>query len=108
MCLQPAPLHASRRTFRCRSLRQAEQAILQIEDTLALPGPIWAGSLNHFGQSPRGEGTGLGPSIVKRIVDSLRGSVALEDIGRVVRPGLRVLVRLPMSTEATREKPRNV
>jgi hypothetical protein len=34
---------------------------------------------------------------------NLRGSVALKNTGRVVRPRLRVYVRLPISTEATRK-----
>ena len=49
------------------------------------------------GSRPEGEGTGLGLSIVKRIVDSLGGGIALENIAGAGRTGLRVTVRLPIA-----------
>lgn len=51
------------------------------------------------GSRPEGGGTGLGLSIVKRIVDSLGGKIALENIASVGRSGLRATVRLPISDD---------
>ena len=82
--------------------RQDDVAILQVEDT----GPgIVSGDMDQIfdpffrGSRPEGEGTGLGLSIVKRIVDSLGGSIALENIAGAGRSGLRVTVRLPIAGE---------
>jgi two-component system OmpR family sensor kinase len=52
------------------------------------------------GSRPEGEGTGLGLSIVKRIVDSLGGSIALENIVGAGRSGLRVTVQLPIAGDS--------
>jgi two-component system OmpR family sensor kinase len=52
------------------------------------------------GSRPTGEGTGLGLSIVKRIVDSLGGGIALENIADAGRSGLRVTVRLPVASDS--------
>ncbi len=78
--------------------RQDETAILQIEDT----GPgIASGDLSRIfepffrGSNPEGDGSGLGLSIVKRIVDSLGGNIELGNIAGAGRSGLRVIVRLP-------------
>ena len=80
--------------------RQDDVAILQVEDT----GPgIASGDMDQIfdpffrGSRPEGEGTGLGLSIVKRIVDSLGGGIALENIAGAGRSGLRVTVRLPIA-----------
>ena len=82
--------------------RQDDAAILQVEDT----GPgIASGDMDRIfepffrGRRPEGEGTGLGLSIVKRIVDSLGGSIALENIAGVGRSGLRVTVKLPLAPD---------
>jgi two-component system, OmpR family, sensor kinase len=82
--------------------RQDDVAILQIEDT----GPGVASTdmdqvFEPFfrGCHPEGEGTGLGLSIVKRIVDSLGGGIALENIAGAGRSGLRVTVRLPIADD---------
>jgi two-component system OmpR family sensor kinase len=80
--------------------RQDDAAILQIEDT----GPgIAPDDMNRIfepffrGHRPEGEGTGLGLSIVKRFVDGLGGSIALENIVTgSTQSGLRVIVRLPI------------
>jgi two-component system OmpR family sensor kinase len=63
--------------------RREDTAILQIEDT----GPgIGSTDMDQIfapffrGSRPTREGTGLGLSIVKRIVDSLGGGIALENI----------------------------
>jgi two-component system OmpR family sensor kinase len=79
--------------------RRDDAAILQIEDT----GPgIASTDIDQIfepffrGSCPTGEGTGLGLSIVKRIVDSLGGGIALENVAGAGRSGLRVTVRLPV------------
>ena len=80
--------------------REDDVAILQVEDT----GPgIASTDMDQIfepffrGSRPEGEGTGLGLSIVKRIVDSLGGGIALENIAGTGRSGLRVTVRLPIA-----------
>jgi two-component system, OmpR family, sensor kinase len=72
--------------------------VLQVEDT----GPgIAPCDLERIfepffrGSRPEGDGSGLGLSIVKRVVESLGGSIALENICGG-RSGLRVTVRLPL------------
>src|SRR5262249_20682444 len=73
--------------------------VLLIEDT----GPgIAAGDLDiisepfNRGPLPNGDGTGLGFSIARRIVDNHGGSIRLENItSRDTITGLRVTVRLP-------------
>jgi two-component system OmpR family sensor kinase len=82
--------------------RQDDLAILQVEDT----GPGIASIdmdkiFEPFFRSsrPEGEGTGLGLSIVKRIVDSLGGGIALENIAGAGGSGLRVTVRLPIAAD---------
>ena len=84
--------------------RQDGSAILQIEDTG--PGIATADMDQIFepffrGSRPEGEGTGLGLSIVKRIVDSLGGRIALENIAGIGRSGLRATVRLPLAANPT-------
>lgn len=80
--------------------REDSTAILQVEDS----GPgITSTDMDQIfepffrGSRPEGEGTGLGLAIVKRIVDSLGGCIALENIAGTGRSGLRVTVRLPMA-----------
>jgi two-component system OmpR family sensor kinase len=82
--------------------RQDHEAILQIEDS----GPgIASSDLDQIfepffrGSRPEGEGTGLGLSMVKRIVDNLGGKIALENIAGIGRSGLRVTVRLPIADD---------
>ena len=80
--------------------REDDMAILQVED--AGPGIASTDMDQIFepffrGSRPEGEGTGLGLSIVKRIVDSLGGRIALENIAGADRSGLRVSVRLPIT-----------
>ena len=79
--------------------REDDTAILQIEDT----GPgIAPTDLDQIfepffrGSRPQGEGSGLGLSIVKRLVETLGGSIELENIDGSGRSGLRVTVRLPL------------
>ncbi len=83
--------------------RQDDAAILQVEDT----GPgITSTDLDQIfepffrGSRPVGEGTGLGLSIVKRIVESLGGSIALENVAGAGRSGLRATVRLPIAGDS--------
>jgi two-component system OmpR family sensor kinase len=79
--------------------REAARVILQIEDTGAgIPASDLERVFEPFvrGSRPAGEGTGLGLSIVKRIVDRLKGSVALEN---VADSGLRVTVAFPLVEE---------
>jgi signal transduction histidine kinase len=47
------------------------------------------------------QGTGLGLSIVLRIVESLSGSITLENIAAPDRTGLRVNISLPVADAAT-------
>jgi len=82
--------------------RQDGAAILQIEDS----GPgIESSDMDRIfepffrGAREEAEGTGLGMSIVKRVVDELGGSIALENIMGVGRSGLRVIVRLPIAAD---------
>jgi two-component system OmpR family sensor kinase len=79
--------------------REDDTAILQIEDT----GPgIASTDLDQIfepffrGSRPQGEGSGLGLSIVKRLVETLGGSIELENIDGSGQSGLRVTVRLPL------------
>lgn len=83
--------------------REDDVAILQVEDT----GPgIASTDMDQIfepffrGSRPEGEGTGLGLSIVKRIVDSLGGGIALENIAGAGRSGLRATVRLPIAGDS--------
>jgi two-component system, OmpR family, sensor kinase len=86
--------------------RDCTHAILCVED--AGPGipindltrvfdPFYRGS--HAGT----EGTGLGLSIVWRIVESLSGSITLENIAAPDRTGLRVNIILPVAGTAPGE-----
>jgi two-component system, OmpR family, sensor kinase len=79
-------------------------AVLQVEDT----GPgLAADDLERVfepfyrGSEPQGDGSGLGLSIVKRTVERLGGTIALENIAGSDRTGLRVTVHLPCA--ATRD-----
>ena len=81
--------------------RLDEAAMLQIEDS----GPgIASGDMTRIFEplvrgSRAGDGSGLGLSIVKRIVDGLGGSIALENIRGANRSGLRVTNRLPIAAD---------
>jgi two-component system OmpR family sensor kinase len=86
--------------------RENEAAILQIEDT----GPgILSSDLERIfepffrGSSPMGDGSGLGLSIVKRVVNGLGGAIALNNIAGPDRSGLCVTVRLPLATDRPKE-----
>jgi two-component system OmpR family sensor kinase len=80
---------------------EGTSAVLRVEDT----GPgICDDDLPHVfepfyrGQRGEGEGTGLGLSIVDRIVKSVAGSVAVENIPAPAGSGLRVTVTIPLAT----------
>jgi two-component system, OmpR family, sensor kinase len=82
--------------------RLDEAAMLQVEDS----GPgIASGDMAQIfepffrGSRAEGEGSGLGLSIVKRIVDGLGGSIALENISGANRSGLCVTIRLPIAAD---------
>jgi two-component system OmpR family sensor kinase len=82
---------------------ESETAVLRIEDT----GPgVPADEIDRIfepffrGARPEGDGSGLGLSIVKRIVDRLGGAISVENIAEVGRTGLRVSIRLPAATPA--------
>jgi two-component system OmpR family sensor kinase len=80
-----------------------DAAILQIEDTgPGIPSTDMDQIFEPFfrGSRPTGEGTGLGLSIAKRIVDSLGGGIALENIAGAGRSGLRITVRLPIAHDS--------
>lgn len=82
--------------------RQDDLAILQIEDTgPGIPSTDLDQVFEPFfrGSRPEGEGAGLGLSIVKRIVDSLGGNIALENVAGAGRSGLRATVRLPIAVQ---------
>jgi two-component system, OmpR family, sensor kinase len=77
---------------------ESKAAILVIEDT----GPgISPEDLERVfepffrGRRHRGNGSGLGLSIVKRIVESLGGTVTIQNVGSANATGLRATVRLP-------------
>lgn len=80
--------------------REGEAAIVQIEDS----GPgIAPGDIDKVfepffrGSRSEAEGSGLGLSIVTRVLDRLGGSIALENMSGAARSGLRVTVRLPIA-----------
>ncbi|WP_051386592.1 ATP-binding protein [Bradyrhizobium sp. ARR65] len=86
--------------------REGEVAVLQIEDTgPGIASPDLERIFEPFfrGSYPQGEGSGLGLSIVKRVVERLGGSIRLENIGRADRSGLRVTVRLPLAADPSKE-----
>jgi two-component system OmpR family sensor kinase len=80
--------------------RHRNHAVLRIED--CGPGIPEAELVRVFepfyrGAWSVGEGTGLGLPIVRRVAESLGGSVMLENILAPDRTGLRVNVRIPVS-----------
>ncbi|WP_316183058.1 ATP-binding protein [Bradyrhizobium sp. SZCCHNRI1009] len=80
--------------------REGEAAIVQIEDTgPGIPPSDLDRIFEPFFRSRQagGEGSGLGLSIVKRIVERYRGSIYVENIVEADRSGLRVILRLPAS-----------
>jgi two-component system OmpR family sensor kinase len=81
--------------------RASDHAVLRIEDSG--PGIPDAEMLRVFEPFYRGnwsaeEGTGLGLSIVSRVAETFGGSVVLENIVAPNRGGLRVKVRIPVSS----------
>jgi len=83
--------------------RQGEAAVLQIEDSG--PGIAPADMARIFepfyrGGRPSGDGSGLGLSIVKRIVENLGGTIAIENIQGAGLSGLRVTVELHHECDA--------
>lgn len=82
--------------------RENDAAVLQVEDTgPGIPSTDIDQIFEPFfrGHRPSGDGAGLGLSIVKRIVDSLGGVIALENIAGTGRSGLRATVRLPIASD---------
>ncbi|MHC2722295.1 sensor histidine kinase [Bradyrhizobium diazoefficiens] len=79
--------------------REEAMAVFRVEDTgPGIPPLDMERIFEPFyrGRKPSGEGSGLGLSIVKSIVDRYRGSIELENITAVGRSGLRATVRLPV------------
>lgn len=77
--------------------RESGQAVLQIEDSgPGVPPQDIERILEPFyrGRRPTGDGSGLGLSIVKRVVDSYGGSIEFENL-TAGQTGLRVVARLP-------------
>jgi two-component system OmpR family sensor kinase len=80
--------------------RDDANAVVRIEDSG--PGIAPADLERVFepffrGGHPTDEGTGLGLSIVRRIVDTLAGSITIENIAVPERRGIRVVVTLPVA-----------
>jgi len=82
------------------------RAILTIEDAgLGIPKADLARIFEPFyrGSRTAGDGSGLGLSIVRRIVQGLAGSIALQNIVAPDRTGLRVVVEIPTGDAVARE-----
>lgn len=78
--------------------REGDTAVVQIEDTgPGIPPSDIDRVFEPFFRSRQsgGEGSGLGLSIVKRIVERFRGSIQIENIAEANRSGLRAILRLP-------------
>jgi two-component system, OmpR family, sensor kinase len=81
--------------------RQRHHAVFRIEDSgPGIPEAELARVFEPFyrGDWSVGEGTGLGLSIVRSVAETLGGSVVLENIVVPNRTGLRVSVRIPVSS----------
>ena len=86
--------------------REGARAILQVEDNgPGIPEADLARIFEPFvrGRGVAEQGSGLGLSIVKRIVERLNGSLSMENIGGTVASGLRVIVTLPALDQPTQE-----
>jgi two-component system OmpR family sensor kinase len=82
-------------------LRHCNHAVLRIEDSgPGIPQAELERVFEPFyrGNWSGGEGTGLGLPIVRRVAESLGGSVVLENILAPHRTGLRVNVQIPASS----------
>lgn len=80
--------------------REANAAVLSVEDNgPGVPPQDIERIFEPFyrGRRPIGDGSGLGLSIVKRIVDRCGGSIEFENVTETGRSGLRATVRLPAS-----------
>jgi two-component system OmpR family sensor kinase len=89
--------------------RDGDHCVLRIEDSgPGIPEAELVRVVEPFyrGRWSASEGTGLGLSIVRRIVETLGGSVALENLSSPERTGLRAEVRIPASTAQDHDKPR--
>jgi len=78
--------------------QQGDTAILQILDGGPGVAPEEIGRIFEpffRGQHPEGDGSGLGLSIVKRIVERHNGSIEAANLTEAERTGLRILVELP-------------
>jgi two-component system OmpR family sensor kinase len=87
--------------------REGMRAIIQVEDNG--PGIPEADRARIFEPFVRGsgvveEGSGLGLSIVKRIIEQVNGSLSLKNIAGPAGSGLRVIVSLP-SLDQPRQEP---
>jgi two-component system, OmpR family, sensor kinase len=83
--------------------REDNLAVISVEDTG--PGIPAADLVRIFepfvrGRNPTSSGSGLGLSIVKRVVENHGGVVVLENVTRIDRSGLRVAIKLPLKKPA--------
>ena len=86
--------------------REETRAILQVEDSgPGIPAADLAKIFEPFvrGRGVAEEGSGLGLSIVKRIVERLNASLSMENIGGTGASGLRVIVTLPALDQPKQE-----
>jgi two-component system OmpR family sensor kinase len=86
--------------------REGTRAILQVEDDgPGIPENELSRIFEPFvrGRAAVAEGSGLGLSIARRIVERLNGSLALQNIGVPTATGLRVIVNLPSVDHPTQE-----
>lgn len=80
--------------------QEGENAILRIEDNgPGVPAEDLPRLFEPFfrGNQPAGEGSGLGLSIAKRVIDHLQGSIKVENVSGTGRSGLKVTVAIPHS-----------
>lgn len=80
--------------------RDGDQAVFRIEDMgSGIPDTELEQVFEPFvrGAHPKGEGSGLGLSIVRRIAGNHGGSIIIENLSGPSHPGLRVTVSLPVA-----------
>ena len=99
----PAFVARDLRTALWSQFHERDHAVFRIEDSgPGIPEAELRRVLEPFyrGSWSTKEGTGLGLSIVRRIAETLGGSVLLENIGGRGSTGLRVSVRIPATDKS--------